>query len=310
MNRKFTPWLWWFVATVSATLPLSGQEVPLVSLQPFAPPQGAANSGEGLMEQIVQRIGQHASVSAKVRHRAQLFGQKMVGNGVYLQRNVAQGIQVRFVLAVQSGERKVSLLHVCDGRFLWMHDNLDGRPKLSRIDLLRLRQAGAGQGGEPLPVLLGGGLPQLLSSLQANFVVSAPQSVIFQDVPMWALACTWDPQQLVRVWPNAAEHLDARGRLDTRGLPEHMPDRVFLLVGQDDLFPYHIDFRRSEPEEGLSVLSADGRSASRSLTTMELFEVQFDAPLDPMAFVYSPTNIEISDRTDEFLARVKSRPAE
>jgi hypothetical protein len=38
---------------------------------------------------------------------------------------------------------------------------------------------------------------------------------------------------------------------------------------------------------------------------MELFEVQFGAKLDPNEFVYSPTNIEIHDRTDEMLKQVR-----
>ena len=86
-------------------------------------------------------------------------------------------------------------------------------------------------------------------------------------------------------------------------LPPQLPDRVFLLVGRDDLFPYHIDFRRSRAE------GQGGRpkSESESLVTMELFEVQFGAPIDPTAFVCRPGDIEIQDWTDDYLAKIRRR---
>ena len=84
-----------------------------------------------------------------------------------------------------------------------------------------------------------------------------------------------------------------------------MPDRVLLLVGQDDLFPYHIDFRRSVADDGSSLGASGGSTASRSLTTMELFEVQFNVPLDPMLFVYQSGSLEIDDRTDEYLSQMR-----
>jgi len=261
--------------------------------------------GADLLRQVVMRIHDHETVAAKVRHRANLFDQKLVGSGIYRQRSTPQGTQVRFSLSVKTGERTVNLLHIGDGRFLWMHDNLDGRPKLSRVDLQRLRRAEAEQGGVP-SLSFSGGLPQLLTSLQDNFLVSAPQAVVFQEVPMWAIACTWNPERLARLWPAVADHLDEQGRLRTEQFPEQLPDRVFVLVGQDDLFPYHIDFRRSPSQGGLNVLGESGASVSRSLATMEFFEVQFGAPLDPMLFVYKPSNIEVVDRTDEYLVRIQS----
>ncbi len=257
--------------------------------------------GAELLDQIVRQISNHDAVSAKVRHRADLFGQKLVGSGVYLQRRSDAGTQIRFSLSVQTDDRLVSVLHICDGRYLWMHDNLDGRAKVSRVDLNRLQRARAGQGREPLPMLMGGGLPQLLASLQQNFEVSPPQAVVFQELPVWALALRWKPSRLAQLLPDAKGLVDAAGNVRSEELPEQMPDRVFLLVGQDDLFPYHIDFRRTRSDENPSDAKPSEAVPSRSLTTMELFEVQFDAPLNPMLFVYKPTNIEINDRTDDYL---------
>lgn len=280
----------------------AAQDVPQVSLDPLSV-SNETPSGDELMERVVQRIGEHESISAQIRHRTDLFGQRLFGSGSYFQRQAEQGVQVRFSLSVRSGERMVSLLHVCDGRFLWMHDNLGVNPSLVRVDLLRVRSA-VGDEGVPLPVLAGGGLPQLLASLRRHFVVSRPQPIVFKKVPVWALACRWNPKQLAAS-VGRPDLVDEQGNLRLKQLPEQIPDQVFLLVGQDDLFPYHIDFRRSIADESISVLPGE-RSESRSLVTMELYEVQFGVPLDPLLFVYKPGSTEVDDQTDEFVVRAKA----
>jgi hypothetical protein len=230
-----------------------------------------------------------------------------VGTGNYLQSRQQQRLQVRFSLCYKTSERMVSLLHVCDGRTLWMFNNLEGRPTLSRVDLQRLRQVAAEHQGPAVPILQGGGLPQLLGSLQVHFLASQPKSVVFQDVPVWAITLRWDPQYLSDLL-HQPDVLDDRGRLRPEVLPEQLPDSILLLVGQDDLFPYHVDFRRSLPSDVALGDISGASSASRSLTTMELFEVQFDVPLDPALFVYQSGNMEIDDRTDSYLSELKSLP--
>jgi hypothetical protein len=293
------------LAIALTVAPLHGQALPKVSLTPL-PPQASLRptSGPELMDQVVRRISQSSSISAKVRHRTDLFGPSLVGSGIYLQSRQDQRLQVRFSLAVKTDERLLNLLHVSDGRTLWMFNNLEGRPELARIDLVRLQQTAGDASGPVLPILLGGGLPQLLGSLQANFTVATPQSVVFQDVPVWALALRWKPDRLSKLL-GRTDLFDSRGQLLTDRLPDHLPDRIFLLVGQDDLFPYHIDYRRSVVDESLPQTAAAKRTASRSLTTMELFEVQFNAPLDPLWFVYKPGNIKIVDQTDKYLAQLR-----
>ena len=77
------------------------------------------------------------------------------------------------------------------------------------------------------------------------------------------------------------------------------------MVGQDDLFPYHIDFRRTESDRGLAVV--DARSPSRSVATMELFEVQYNAAIDPVRFAYvPPKNVQFENQTDDYLRRMQA----
>lgn len=304
MDSRLTFFTACFLFGVNSSTSVLAQEAPKASLSPMEVSTDSIPTGDELMERAVGHISQHETVSAQIRHRSSLFDQRLVGSGVYLQRRAEQGLQVRFSLSVQSNDRMVSLLHVCDGRFLWMHDNLANTPSLTRVDLLRVRSA-AGEGGPSMPILLGGGLPQLLGSLRRNFIISMPQPIVFQEVPVWAVACRWNPEQLAKSI-GRRDLVDDKGRLKTERFPEQMPDQVFLLIGRDDLFPYHIDFRRSESADGVASLNRGGRAASRSLVTMELFEVQFGVPLDPLLFVYKPGNNEVDDQTDEYVTRARS----
>ena len=261
-----------------------------------------------LIQQAIRRLKEQESISANVRHRTELFGQKLVGSGRYYQTKSPKGLMFRLSLAVRSGDRTLSLLHICNGRTLWVRDTVDSTLQFSRIDLNRLREpqddpaAGAAAGSAWLP---GGGLPQLLTSLQANFDFDPPKGMEFQDVPVWALAGRWNPARLAKRLPAQLEILDDQGRLRMEHLPAQVPDRVLLLLGRDDLFPYHIDFRRTMAGDDSAADTDDGYQTSRSLVTMELFEVQFGAALDPLLFVCNVADADAPDGTDRYLSKLR-----
>lgn len=231
-----------------------------------------------------------------------------MGSGVYLQRESEQGTQIHFALSVKAGERLVSLLHVTDGRFLYLRDNLDDRLKVGRVDLQRLRRSGAGGGGESR-LLDDRRRSTSIAPKSAGKLPSVGTAIRASRGACVGLGVYLDAQRLAEIWPDAEQLCDASGKLMIDRLPEQFPDRIFLLVGQDDLFPYRIDYRRSQPADRLSRLAGDD-DVSRSIATMELFEVQFDAPLDPLLFAYRPGNDEkLEDRTDDYLIRLKRNSA-
>ena len=220
------------------------------------------------MDLVVRRISEHTTVSARVRHRAEMFDQKLVGSGVYLQSRQGQRLQARFSLSVKTADRMVNLLHVCDGRTLWMFDNLDGREKLSRVDLLRLRQSSGGQGGTLMPIMLGGGLPQLLGSLQQNFIASQPQSIVFQQVPVWAIALRWNPERLARLL-GKTDLFDDQGQAADRSFARALSGPSFSVGWTGRLVPLSpgfpsLDFQRrviqrdGEQEVGIPFFDDDG----------------------------------------------------
>ena len=287
----------------------NGQETTSEHARPRAnavsPTDEARTDGSQLMRAVIERISSHPSITAKVRHRTGLFEQKMVGSGVYLQQQSRNGTLSRFSLSFPNEDRMISLLHICDGRFLWIRDSSDEQAQLGRVDLRRLRDAVVGGDNPPAfgSIPIGAGLSQTLASIEANFDCARPYPLTFQEVPVWAIACRWKPDRLTALLPKRKGLYDQQGRLNTEKLPAQLPDRVFLLVGRDDLFPYHIDFRRTATEGQ----GGKPRESSESLVTMELFEVQIGTPIDPTAFICRPGDIEIQDWTDDYVSKLRGR---
>lgn len=263
-----------------------------------------------LIQRAVQQVNAQTSISAQVRHRTEMFGQKLVGSGTYHQLLSDKGLLVRFSLSVRGKDQTISLLQVCDGRFLWSRDDSQAKARLGRIDLRRLRAAaesGRIQATASPLLLPGGGLGQLIASLDVEFDFGPPQEILFQDLPVWVLAGRWKPDRLVTHLKSEHQLLDPQGQIASDVLPAQLPDRVLLLLGRDDLFPYQIDFRRAEPGHGIADDYLAWQKESRSLVTMELFEVEYGADLDPLLFVYEPGDAEPNDHTDEYVSKLEKR---
>jgi len=271
--------------------------LPAVPAGSTSPPQGSsqsANRGTAILDEAIDRLAKHQTISAKVRHRSQLFGQRLVGSGVYLQKRSSPDALVRFSLSI-GDDRPDNLLHICDGRFLWIRENSG---PLSRVDLRVVRTAHLASDAAPPPSThLGGGLVQLLQALRLNFEFREPQLMEFQQVPVWAIVCQWKRERLAMYLPKDHPALAIENEIQFEALPQQMPDHILIFLGQDDFFPYRLDFRSSQRR------SPGKGSRAKSLVSMELFEVQFNAPINPALFIYKPGDIEIIDGTEEYLAQ-------
>jgi hypothetical protein len=251
------------------------------------------------------------SVSAKIRHRVDLFGKQLVGDGEYREQRRNGIPAIRLELKIQIGDSTSSLLQVCDGRYCWTYRKLFAKESLSRIDAVRavaaLAQAekpaenAAENGPRPAGMLPGlGGLPRLLRGLNANFQFTSAQRGQWGTQPVWRLEGGWRPALLARILPKQKEAIEQGQPVDLSRLPEQLPDRVVLYLGQDDLFPYRIEYCRTA---GKKDGDTEGE-ATRDLVTVELYEVHMNIPLDPGQFIYSPGSVEFSDQTDAFLQAV------
>ncbi len=270
-----------------------------------APQSGYPSSGQELLEHAILVLESRPSVSARIRHSVDLFGHRPVGSGLYLEQRSEHGPlfrPFRLELRMQLGGEPSSVLHVCDGRYLWIYRKLGDGHSLGRIDVHRVAQALEESGDIGQVVGVGewpglGGLPRLLRGLHAAFdFPTVEETYLAGHLPVWRLRGRWKPERLAELLPGQKGAIEAGKTADLRELPPHLPDHVLLFLGRLDEFPCRIEYRR-DPGAG------KGREASggRSLVTMELFQVNLNAPIHPTRFIYSPGDLEFSDRTSQFL---------
>jgi len=216
------------------------------------------------------------------------------------------GLLIRLELRIQVGDQQSSLLQVLSpptpaGHYLWTYRRLPDEERLSRVDLVRAAEAlekaqhAPGLGTEGILSGLGG-LPRLLRGLEATFDFNSAEPGTFGRLPVWRLQGRWKPDRLAKILPDQKAVIEAGEPPDLTRLPEHLPDRVVLMLGQDDLFPYRVEYRRGIPEK------AGGQNDGRPLVTMELFDVKLDVPIDRARFVYNPGNTGFSDETESFIS--------
>ncbi len=264
------------------------------------PPQGA--DPKKLVAAAIQTMENHRSVSAEIRHEEKsLLGRSFIGTGTYHEQRQAGLRQMRLHLSIPSGNEVSSLVHVCDGQYFWKHRNLLGDAKLSRIDLAKVHRALNANENLSNPErsgkLLGmGGLPGLLRGLQEAFDFTSAQPGQWgeEKLPVWKLSGRWKTEYLIRAMPGQKEALEKGAEADLSRLPELLPDRVILILGQDILFPYRIEYHRTD--EGVD----------RKIATMSLHHIKIDAPIEPSRFLYNPGQTDFVDETAEFIESLKA----
>lgn len=249
-----------------------------------------------LLATAVRTLERRTSIAAKIRQEVNLFGKHLVGSGSYLEQRAGGKLRMRLELTLQVGDQTSSLVQVCDGKYLWTHRQLLGNTDLSRIDVSRAREAQAraekmpGKGGTGmLPGM--GGLPKLLRALHASFDFTDAQQGRWgkRKRLVWRLRGRWKTDRLVEILPSQKEAIEEGKPSELSQLPGHLPEQVILLLGQEDLFPYRVEYRRSDTAEG------------RPLVTMQLYDVVLDGPVDARRFIYNPGKAAFSDQTESYV---------
>jgi hypothetical protein len=143
-----------------------------------------------------------------------------------------------------------------------------------------------------------GGLPKLLGALERDFDFSAPQYGRWgkHRHTVWRLQGTWKREHLLRLLPAQQAAIRNGTAPDLTKLPEHLPDQVVLILGFDDLFPYRIEYRRSQPAD-----DEQTPPVSIVLLGIEFYNVQFNLTFGRTQFIYEPGEVQFTDVTDSFL---------
>lgn len=270
------------------------------------PPQGAA-----LFASVLAALEARQSIAARVRHRIDIFDHQLVGSGIYLQQSLAAGSSrnverlLRYELKIQVDDQVTSLLQIADGQSLWVYQDLLGQVTLSQINLQRLRNALNSQERPNVPPstawIMLGGLPKLLKSLGDWYDFTTVEEGRLDRLPVWVLRGKMQKEKLAILLPDQKDRILAGETPELDRMPRQVPDRVVLLIGRDDLFPYRLEYWRVLPGEKKPLSLQKPVPFDRMLLAMELFEVQFDVPLDRQQFVYNPGDLPKIDATLPFL---------
>lgn len=292
--------------------------------------------GDRLLVHAVNQLERRESVTARLRHQVALGKSQLYGIGSYWQQGSGEMLRVR--LELQIAGQDASMLQVSNSRFLWIDRKLPSGRRVTRVDLRQLRAdpvlsaskfegLPAGQASwsamQPELVAHSGGLPSLLASLGESFVFQPPQAMRLAlspplaseptDIPVFAIVGHWKTEKLWPLLP--AKCQEARGKSQEpdsqppgiQALPERLPQEVLLLVGQEDLFPYRIEYRRLE-----TPLTTDGggvtipyQLSANPMVVLEMSDVTFDAPIAAGQFDYAPGDVDWDDQTAQVLERVR-----
>jgi len=265
---------------------------------------------------------QQTSVQARIRYHADLFGQQTFGAGLYLQQGVGDERQFRLELKTALGDQLLTFQQVCDGKYLWQYQDGFDKPKagaadrttIARIDLRKVREAldNADANSNGLPSMTSvtgefawGGLPKLLTGLQNSFRFTRVEAGKLDTLPVWIAAGSWRPEAMATISKELAAEAASERPLNLKLLPPQLPEQVQLYVGQDDLFPYRIEYRRRASGKGRGG-DAD-RAEMLPMVTVEFYEVRLNTPINPREFDYQPGSADVLDTTAAYIKSLQGK---
>jgi len=269
---------------------------------------GTSPLGEEEAAQIVrsslEALETQRSISARMRFEVRVLGFEMFGHGVFAQGPIDDH-RYRFELKMgiedstqkKGGDQTSLLLHVCDGKYLWMHQQLPGQeePSVTKIDVaatyfgLASRRNAEGFGMFPRTPALGG-LARTLRELDAAFQFVEARATQLDGVDVWAVQGQWNEEHLAKLVPGAS----------VASLPEQLPLYIVIYFGRDDLFPYRFNYYRHN----------GAGSSQKPMMTLELYEVRLNGPLDARQFTYQPGDFAVQDGTASFQQKLDVSPVE
>lgn len=255
-------------------------------------------------------LAQRQSVAARIRSEVQLYKQHVVGSGTYIQGPPQPGTW-RLEMRMQIEDAATSLVQVCDGQQLWIYRQASEQRVLERVDAAAVSAAllkkgpnpNPGQPAQPVAPNLGlgfGGLPRLLKMLSESFEFQAVNEGQLEGMPAWILVGTWQPSMLTVLLPDQKGAIEAGQGANLSKLSAHIPDRVTLYVGRDDLFPYRLEYHRDHPgEKEWEVVTPERRV--QPIVKIEWYEVRFNLPLAREQFYFHPGDAKYEDVTKRYI---------
>jgi hypothetical protein len=318
--------------------------------QVVASPEGKSDpevisEGNLLVGRVLATLERRPNISARVRHRVRLGEYLLTGSGNYWQQGTRDERRTRLELQTQVAGRTASLVQIFDSRYLWTDRQLPSGRKVTRLDPIRLQDGLSGSA--PIvrhgpkanatslwtPACSRGGLSGQLADLIGHFNFGPPQSIELDGYSMVGMIGRWKLGPLGKLAPQfdssgpESSHLESTQPEGAQPAvanmveewPDQLPHHVLLLVGERDLFPYMIEYRRFKHASmaGTHVAGAHATGTHAAgdgagfypvddpLARYEQFEVEFTAPLDERLFEFAHTDLQWDDETSKLLTQLQ-----
>jgi|GEM_PF-3490685 len=267
-----------------------------------------------LLKESIHLNENRRAITAKVTHRVNVLGYQMVGGGDYLEQRTIDKQWMRLELNLQIEDQVVSLIQACDGNFLWTYKSMPGSKELQKVDVAAVNAAWQSKSGarraqvsarfEMMPSL--GGLAKFLRALSSNFSFNRAQRDHWgsDKVSIWKIEGSILPGRLKKLAPELKEAIDSNEEIDLDDIPAQIPNYARFYIGQDDLFPYRIEYHRvPNPYANENEIQAD---RTTEIVFMQFYDVVFERPVDISRFDYQPPeNVEAVDVTSTYINSLK-----
>ena len=289
------------LALASATWPANESEADL-------PSAGSADSSEQLIRRVQEQMLRAPAFQARLNQYIDLFGQRLVGQGTYVQHASPRGLLMRLDWQSTIGDQTASVQHISDGRFLWVRSDLLDEPVLERVDLNRVRGSRAtfADTTTQLPIsatqeLVTLGMPRLLENILQFYRLAPLRSAQLEDQPVWVIEGQW----------KAAEDLEAGGSRrsgpDANASP--VPNCLRVIIQQEDLILRRIEYLHVHADRR-STGTDPPHASYRMLAVIDFIESSFPSHLDEGLFDFPTGGDEIVDRNHPLMRYLEPRTAD
>ena len=156
---------------------------------------------------------------------------------------------------------------VCDGKFYYWIQQLNGERTIEFVDLERLQTGGFDFGSGPSQWLTRAGTASLLRNLSSAFEFDEPTPTELGGHKMLLIKGQWKRKSLASILHGQWDAKDDQP-IQWERLPNQLPHSVEVYLGTDDflyLFPYRLSFFKFDDR---------GERQESPTLTMELFQVQ------------------------------------
>jgi len=269
-----------------------------------------------LLAQTAKEAADSQPFGLKLNLKARVFEQDVIASGDYYQ--MGQGShKTKLELTFDQMPGNPKLLQLCDGRFVYTIHSTGGtndgagnvtplQQSLEFIDLLRVKEAAnETRGGNldrfsPTGWVATGGIASLLQHLASGFNLGQPESLDHNSDRI-LIRGGWDENALRRIVFDLDNKTKLGSPIQWDQVPKHLPHAIELVLTRNanqTYFPNQITFLRFETKDDQATIVP-----SISLT--------FSPPqplmnLSDGFFVIDSSNLEPTDATDRYIARIKS----